>query len=67
MSKQSNDLWCVFLWNPKHGLTVLDTGLSEEEAQRQVDQQIAQGEKDVQRLGHSDFFKLFGQHPKVEE
>jgi hypothetical protein len=64
---EQTDLWCVFLWNPKFGLTVLDTGLTEEESQREVESQIAQGEKDVQRLQHDEFYKLFRQRPKVKE
>jgi hypothetical protein len=67
MMSKNTDRWCVFLYNPKFGITVLDTGLTEEESQRQVESQIAKGEKDVQRLRHSEFFKLFGQHPTVKE
>jgi hypothetical protein len=59
--------WCVFLFNIKYGLTVLDTDLTEEEAKRQVQHQVEQGEKDVQRLSHGEFTKLFGQPPKVKE
>ena len=66
MSEQHKNVWCVFLYNPKYGMTVLDTGLSEEESQRQVESQIDQGEKDVQRLRHSEFLMAFGQHPKVK-
>jgi hypothetical protein len=61
------DPWCVFLWNRKHGLTVLDTDLTEEEARRQVESQFDQGEKDIQRLRHDEFLMAFGQHPKVKE
>jgi hypothetical protein len=66
MANQDN-LCCVFLWNRKHGLTVLDTDLTEEEARRQVETQIAQGEKDIQRLRHGEFLMAFGHQPKVEE
>ena len=67
MANHNDNLWCVFLWNRKHGLTVLDTGLTEEEARRQVESQIAQGEKDVQRLRHGEFLMAFGHHPTVKE
>jgi hypothetical protein len=66
MGKENGNLWCVFLFNRKYGLTVLQTGLTEEEAQRQVEHQIAEGEKDVQRLTHGKFRELFGQYPKVK-
>jgi hypothetical protein len=61
------DRWCVFLWNRKHGLTVLDTGLTEEESKREVENQTSQGETDIQRLRHNEFLMAFGQHPKVKE
>lgn len=58
--------WCVFLYNPKYGVTVLDTGLTEEEAKRQVQHQIEQGDKNVQCITHGDFAKLFGNPPIVK-
>lgn len=65
MTSEQNE-WCVFLFNQKYGVSVLETGLTENEAKRAVQQQIDQGEKNVQLLSHGDFAKLFGQPPKVK-
>lgn len=64
MAEKSNE-WCVFLFNTKYGLTVLDTDLTEAEAKQQVQCQIEQGERDIQCLSHDEFVKLFGDPPKV--
>lgn len=65
MPKRFRNIWCVFLWHRKHGVSVLSTGLTEEEARAEVQRQVQQGERDVQRLRHGEYADLFGKYPKV--
>ena len=57
--------YCVFLYVPKYGVTILETDLSKEEAQSEVENQIQQGEEYVQFLTHSAFERLFGFVPSA--